>query len=143
MIRFWPEAVSTKIGATPLDTPFDDPDVLGVDAEALEVLDRGRAEQIVADPGDHRDVGAAEAAATAWLAPLPPKPISKLSPKMVSPARGNRSLKVVRSTLALPTTAMRCGREVVLDIGLVFETDCSSWLVIREWVASDPLDEHA
>jgi hypothetical protein len=45
-------------------------------------------------------------AATAWLAPLPPKPRSKLGAKSVSPGRGNSSVKVVRSTLALPTTAI-------------------------------------
>ena len=45
-------------------------------------------------------------AATAWLAPLPPQPRSKCSPKIVSPAFGNRSEKVVRSTFALPTTAI-------------------------------------
>src|SRR6202040_2160108 len=46
-------------------------------------------------------------AATAWLAPLPPKPRSNFLPKIVSPGRGNTSLNVVRSTLALPTTAIR------------------------------------
>jgi len=46
-------------------------------------------------------------AATAWLAPLPPKPRSKLFPKRVSPGRGKASPKVVKSMLALPTTAMR------------------------------------
>src|SRR5262245_48163641 len=44
--------------------------------------------------------------ATAWLAPLPPQPRSKSFPKMVSPAFGNRSENVVKSTFALPTTAI-------------------------------------
>src|SRR2546423_5868012 len=51
--------------------------------------------------------------ATAWLAPLPPKPRSNFWPKIVSPAFGNFSVNVVRSIFALPTTAMR-GR---FDIG--------------------------
>src|SRR6476661_5132766 len=45
-------------------------------------------------------------AATAWFAPLPPNPRWKSFPKMVSPGRGKRSVKVVRSILALPTTAI-------------------------------------
>src|SRR5438477_2349106 len=45
--------------------------------------------------------------ATAWLAPLPPKPRSNFWPKIVSPAFGNFSVNVVRSIFALPTTAMR------------------------------------
>ena len=45
--------------------------------------------------------------ATAWLAPLPPNPRSKESPKIVSPGFGKRPVKVVRSIFALPTTAIR------------------------------------
>ena len=48
----------------------------------------------------------ARAAATAWLAPLPPKPRSNFWPKIVSPAFGNFSVKVVKSIFALPTTAI-------------------------------------
>src|SRR2546430_5257459 len=44
--------------------------------------------------------------ATAWLAPLPPKPRSNFWPKIVSPAFGNFSVKVVKSIFALPTTAI-------------------------------------
>ena len=46
-------------------------------------------------------------AATAWFAPFPPKPTSQRLPKIVSPGLGNRSAIVVRSTLQLPTTAIR------------------------------------
>src|SRR5271157_5665063 len=46
-------------------------------------------------------------AATAWFAPLPPNPRWNSLPKMVSPGRGNWSVNVVRSILALPTTAIR------------------------------------
>src|SRR5580698_11417147 len=64
-------------------------------------------------------------AATAWLAPLPPKPRSNFLPKMVSPGRGKTSLKVVRSTLALPTTAMKdC-------LGIVANYSCVLWSVGR------------
>src|SRR5271170_4398002 len=52
-------------------------------------------------------------AATAWFAPLPPNPRSNFWPKMVSPGFGNRSVNVVRSMLALPTTAMRGRRGMV------------------------------
>src|SRR5579863_1359813 len=45
--------------------------------------------------------------ATAWFAPLPPNPRSNFWPKIVSPAWGKRSEKVVRSMFALPITAMR------------------------------------
>src|SRR6266567_590897 len=45
-------------------------------------------------------------AATAWFAPLPPNPRSNRVPKIVSPGRGNVSLNVVKSVLALPMTAM-------------------------------------
>src|SRR5438552_10367498 len=52
-------------------------------------------------------------AATAWLAPLPPKPRSNFLPKMVSPGRGNTSWNVVRSTLALPTTTIKDGLAII------------------------------
>ena len=60
MMRFWPLG-STKIGATPVDTPSDDLHVARVDAEGLEIADRGFAEQIVADFGDHEHLGTAQA----------------------------------------------------------------------------------
>src|SRR6185437_9020119 len=47
------------------------------------------------------------AAATAWLAPLPPKPMSNPVPNTVSPPLGTTSLMNCRSVLQLPTTAMR------------------------------------
>ena len=52
-------------------------------------------------------------AATAWLAPFPPNPRSNFWPKIVSPGFGNRSANVVKSTLALPTTAIR-GRFAII-----------------------------
>ena len=46
----------------------------------------------------------ARAAATAWLAPLPPRTDVKRVPKTVSPGRGSGEAAAVRSTLMLPTT---------------------------------------
>jgi hypothetical protein len=46
-------------------------------------------------------------AATAWFAPFPPNPKSNFGANSVSPGLGNLSVKVVRSILALPITAMR------------------------------------
>src|SRR5271156_3743718 len=47
------------------------------------------------------------AAATAWLAPLPPKLVSKCEARTVSPQTGMRSTVVVRSILVEPMTPMR------------------------------------
>src|SRR5258708_22441144 len=52
-------------------------------------------------------------AATAWFAPFPPNHRSNFRQKMVSPGLGNWVEKVVKSTLALPTTAMR-GRFAII-----------------------------
>src|SRR5215207_4317830 len=46
----------------------------------------------------------ARAAATAWLAPLPPSPLVRPVARTVSPGRGIRSTGRMRSTFALPTT---------------------------------------
>src|SRR5580704_8444897 len=47
------------------------------------------------------------AAATAWLAPLPPKLVSKCEARTVSPQTGMRSTVVVRSMFVEPMTPMR------------------------------------
>src|SRR5580704_7894006 len=47
------------------------------------------------------------AAATAWLAPLPPKLVSKCEARTVSPQMGMRATVVVRSILVEPMTPMR------------------------------------
>ena len=44
------------------------------------------------------------AAATAWLAPLPPAWVAKFVPNRVSPGRGNTSVATTRSMFKLPTT---------------------------------------
>src|SRR5512135_1084324 len=62
-------------------------------------------------------------AATAWFAPLPPNPRSNFCPKMVSPGFGNCSVKVVRSMLALPTTAIRGGFDIDAE-GRVKNAEC-------------------
>ncbi len=104
-MRFWPE-LSTKMGATPLDTP-------GVIITREASMPRAWKFWMVAGPNRSSPTRATietlaphNRAATAWLAPLPPKPRWNSRPKMVSPGRGNWSVKVVRSTFALPTTTM-------------------------------------
>ena len=47
------------------------------------------------------------AAATAWLAPLPPGFVRKSPPKMVSPGRGSLEVFITMSVLVLPMTVMR------------------------------------
>jgi hypothetical protein len=49
----------------------------------------------------------ARAAATAWLAPLPPPWRAKVPPATVSPARGSRPTETTRSTFTDPTTTTR------------------------------------
>ena len=49
----------------------------------------------------------AVAAATAWLAPLPPKLVSKCLARTVSPQTGMRATVVVRSILVEPMTPIR------------------------------------
>src|SRR5262245_13810597 len=44
---------------------------------------------------------------TAWFAPLPPKPKWKSRPVRVSPGRGKRGVRNIRSMLDEPTTQMR------------------------------------
>src|SRR4249919_1798216 len=50
------------------------------------------------------------AAATAWLAPLPPLTRAKVASVTVSPGRGSRSTRATRSRLTLPTTVMLGGK---------------------------------
>ena len=51
-----------------------------------------------------RVVAPERAAATAWLAPLPPSSVENRVPDTVSPGRGRGEAVTVRSTLMLPTT---------------------------------------
>jgi hypothetical protein len=106
MMRFWPLG-STKIGATPVGTP-------GTIFTCVVSIPNEAKFLIVASPKRSLPTRATmttsaphSRAAIAWLAPLPPKPRSKFWPNMVSPGRGKASLKVMRSVLALPTTAIR------------------------------------
>ncbi len=46
----------------------------------------------------------ARAAATAWLAPLPPAAMENSPPRTVSPGRGMRGTRMIMSVLELPTT---------------------------------------
>src|SRR5450755_4242498 len=70
-------------------------------------------------------------AATAWLAPFPPNPRSNFCPKIVSPGLGNRSAKVVKSTLALPTTAMR-GRFAIIFLVEATNLKRGYWFEVRK-----------
>src|SRR5581483_10955099 len=106
MMRFCP-VDSTKIGATPLDTPLT---MLTCSAPIPCALKLA----MVAGPKRSSPTRATMStsaphnrAATAWLAPFPPHPMSKWSPKIVWPGDGNLSVNVVRSTFAEPTTQMR------------------------------------
>src|SRR4029077_19727753 len=115
MMRFWPPG-STKIGATPLETPSAMRTWLAsipCDWKFLMVAGPKRSlptfATMATEPQHRR-------AATAWFAPLPPKPRSNFLPKMVSPGRGNTSLNVVRSTLALPTTATKDCLAIILPL---------------------------
>ena len=49
------------------------------------------------------------AAATAWLAPLPPPSVSKPLPVSVSPGAGRRGVRMRRSMFRLPTTSTSAG----------------------------------
>src|SRR5689334_19400609 len=46
------------------------------------------------------------AVATAWFEPLPPGPMSKLLPNMVTPKTGMFGARIVRPTAKLPTTVI-------------------------------------
>ena len=60
------------------------------------------------------------AQATAWLAPFPPQPVLKDVAVRVSPARGRRGVRVVRSVFREPMMRM-LGEEGIAEggIGLV------------------------
>jgi len=58
------------------------------------------------------------AQATAWFAPLPPKPVEKDSAVRVSPPTGMRGVRVTRSTFREPITDIVV-REDMVDFGLM------------------------
>src|SRR5258708_8167409 len=106
MIRFCPFG-STKIGATPLDTPSTIPTCLLSIPNAAKFFTVASPNRSLPTLAIITTSAPHSRAATAWFAPLPPNPRSKLFPKIVSPVRGNVSLKVVKSVLALPIIATR------------------------------------
>lgn len=68
--------------------------------------------------------GARREQATAWLAPLPPKPVVKEVAVNVSPGSGIRGVRVIKSTFKLPASFVsrgweRCGRD------LTYHGNCS------------------
>jgi hypothetical protein len=68
----------------------------------VELPGPGR-KRIPADGADEKVGTPVRPAATAWLEPLPPGPVTK-RPTVVSPGAGKRSQKKVRSCTKLPTT---------------------------------------
>src|SRR5258708_31139742 len=103
-MRFCPFG-STKIGATPLDTPSTIRTCfvsMPSDAKFFTVASPNKSFPsfaTITTSAPHKR------AATAWFAPFPPNPKSNLCPELLIPGRGNLSLNVVKSTCALPTTA--------------------------------------
>src|ERR1700730_9844298 len=112
MIRFCPEG-STKIGATPLDTPLTWRTCVASIPSFSKFLMVDGPNRSSPTRATMKTSAPQSRAATAWFAPFPPNPRSNFWPKIVSPGFGNRSENVVKSTLALPTTAMR-GRFAII-----------------------------
>jgi len=103
MISFWPVS-STVICATPLAAScvlvtklVSTPSVLKLARDASPRLSAPSFATMATDEPRRP-------AATAWLAPLPPKSCSKRLPMRVSPGCAMRGALVTRSTFALPTT---------------------------------------
>jgi hypothetical protein len=96
MIAFLPSVSSTKMWAAPVETPSTVvtravmPSAAHVErAIAPKASLPRRVQKTTCAP--------ARAAATAWFEPLPPGPIAKAEPAMVSPIKGMRSARNVRS----------------------------------------------
>src|SRR6202045_889567 len=123
MIRFCPEG-STKIGATPLDTPLTWRTCVASMPSFSKFLMVDGPNRSSPTRATMKTSAPQSRAATAWFAPFPPKPRSNFWPKMVSPGFGNSSENVVKSTLALPTTAMR-GRFAIIFRFEVRKAECS------------------
>ena len=75
---------------------------------ACEILDGGRPEQVVAHARHHGNPRAAQPRRHRLVGALAAEPQVELASENGFAGRGNSSVKVVRSTLALPTTTM-CG----------------------------------
>lgn len=65
----------------------------------------------------------ARAQATAWLAPFPPQPVLKDVAVRVSPARGRRGVRVMRSVFREPTIKMLGGDIMEGEYGAAFGLD--------------------
>src|SRR5690606_329573 len=94
---------STVISATPVGAPPTSTPTVSTPADRCEssssrpcASSPTRASRAVRAPS--------RAAATAWLAPLPPGWTARSEPSTVSPAAGRRSTPITRSALADPTT---------------------------------------
>ena len=80
---------------------------LGVDSLGGERVQQAAAEVVVADAADHAHVGAEPAAATAWLAPLPPGVKRAAEPSTVLPGPGSLGTVTEMSMFRLPRTVIR------------------------------------
>src|SRR6202162_2375275 len=127
MIRFCPEG-STKIGATPLDTPLTWRTCVASIPSFSKFLMVDGPNRSSPTRATMKTSAPQSRAATAWFAPFPPNPRSNFWPKMVSPGFGNSSENVVKSTLALPTTAIR-GRFAIIFRFEVRKAECSQTIV--------------
>src|SRR5258708_9640136 len=127
IIRFCPEG-PTKIGATPLETPFTCRTCAASIPSFSKFLMVDGPNRSSPTRATMKTSAPQSRAATAWFAPFPPNPRSNFWPKMVSPGFGNWSENVVKSTLALPTTAMR-GRFAILFRYELTKAECSQAIV--------------
>src|ERR1700733_1342978 len=103
-ITFSPVA-STRISATPDSPSSRATPVVSTPSRSSE---RSTRSSLPIRP-TNRTVAPSRAAATAWLAPLPPGKRSNTASVTVSPGRGNRSQRATWSTFAEPTTVIRGG----------------------------------
>ena len=89
-----------------------DRDMRGIDSAGAEVFDRGGAEQVVAHPRHHGHPRTASPRGHGLVCAFAAKPQLETASEDGFPGRGKPSVKVVRSTLALPTTTI-CGEEFI------------------------------
>ena len=71
--------------------------------------------------------GASRAQATAWLAPLPPKPVEKEFAVSVSPGSGIRGVRVMKSMLREPMTATVLFDAIIVVKGVDVAHGESGW----------------
>ena len=102
MIAFSPSGV-TVMKAAPVDEPGTSCTRL-VSTPFRRALVLGPAEPVVANPAEECHARAEEAAAAAWLAPLPPLWVARRASVTVSPGAGRRSTLRTKSWFIEPAT---------------------------------------